>query len=81
VWQESPPVEITTRTATTLEAVVDVNVPEPDLAAQYERLSQKFERLARRVIGTRRTAALRQLLSGLDDRASVRELMSLTRPG
>jgi 2-methylcitrate dehydratase PrpD len=74
-------VEITTRTATTLEAVVDVNVPEPDLAAQYERLSQKFERLARRVIGTRRTAALRQLLSGLDDRASVRELMSLTRPG
>jgi 2-methylcitrate dehydratase PrpD len=73
-------VEITTRGGTKLEAAVDVNAPARDLATQHQRLSKKFEQLARPVIGSPRTNELRQLITSLDDRISVRELMSLTRP-
>jgi 2-methylcitrate dehydratase PrpD len=70
-------VEVTTGDGLTVHAAIDVNAPQRDLSAQYDRLSRKFERLAEPVIGAAASAELRQLLTTLDDGVGVRRLMSL----
>jgi 2-methylcitrate dehydratase PrpD len=63
-----------------VEATVDVNTAARDLAAQGERLSRKFSRLAEPVVGHGAAARLRALIGSLDGRVAARELMALTRP-
>jgi 2-methylcitrate dehydratase PrpD len=68
------------RDGSELEAVVDVNTASRDLAAQRERLSLKFSRLAEPVVGGAAAERLRTMISSLDGGVGVRELMGLTRP-
>jgi 2-methylcitrate dehydratase PrpD len=69
------------RDGSEVEAAVDVNTASRDLAAQGERLSVKFSRLAEPVVGQRAADELRALIGSLDGGVAVRKLMEQTRPG
>jgi 2-methylcitrate dehydratase PrpD len=70
-------VEVVLRDGSILCAAVAVGRPQRDLAAQQERLSRKFLRLAEPVLGPVRAAALREQLPGVDAAPDLRHLMAL----
>ena len=73
-------VEVELRDGSALRAAVEVSRPQRDLAAQRERLSRKFLRLAEPVLGPVNAAALRDQVGNLDAAPDVRVLMSLASP-
>jgi 2-methylcitrate dehydratase PrpD len=72
-------VAVTLRDGTVLTAARDVNTPERDLAAQLERLSEKFRALAEPILGDGGAGELLAALRGLDGDDGVRALMTLAR--
>ncbi len=62
----------------TLEESVDLNIPAADLEVQWERLSAKFESLARPALPSGNAGRVRDLVRGLDELPSVDELVALT---
>ena len=62
-----------------LEARTDMSRPATDLAAQWERLGDKFRALAGPVLGTARTEALHRRVADLGDLDDVAELVELAR--
>jgi 2-methylcitrate dehydratase PrpD len=77
-------VEVLLRDGELVQASADVNVPERDLAAQEQRLVQKFTALAEPVLGRERSDALREAICADPQApaaaASVRELAALAVP-
>jgi 2-methylcitrate dehydratase PrpD len=61
-----------------LEESVDLNIPAADLDVQWERLSAKFESLARTALPSGNAVRVRDLVRGLDELPSVDELVALT---
>ncbi|HEX5223753.1 MAG TPA: MmgE/PrpD family protein [Solirubrobacteraceae bacterium] len=64
----------------TVRAAVDLNTPQRDLAAQRERLAQKFAVLAEPLLGAARSAELLAALGALDAGAPVPHALGLSRP-
>ena len=62
------------------QATADTGRPAEDLARQGRRLDAKFRALAGPVVGSERAAGIAGMVEGLDELASVRELMALCRP-
>jgi 2-methylcitrate dehydratase PrpD len=63
----------------TLEAESDAGIPAADIAAQWTKLSGKFDVLCKPVIGDNRTTALRQGIVNLETATSIGDLMQAAR--
>ncbi len=72
---------VRTREGRSIEGVVDVAVPERDLATQQKRLTAKFDSLVTPIIGASRASELRNTIAAFDTASNVEELMALTGEG
>lgn len=73
-------VRVVSRDGSARDARTDMSVPADDLALQWSRLSDKFLSLTTPVLGAERAEALRQLVAGVEELPSVRDLAEATRP-